>query len=52
MIIKKQVNVNDLDNDELFNNLKHSMGITYNDNVTISPEIFPNYTEKVNESYI
>jgi len=28
------------------------MGITYNDNVTISPEIFPNYTEKVNESYV
>jgi hypothetical protein len=28
------------------------MGITYNDNVTISPEIFPNYTEKVNENLI
>jgi len=39
--------VDNLDNDEQFNKLKKAMGITYQDNVVISPEKMPNYQERV-----
>lgn len=45
------VNVDDLDNDPEFQALKKKMGITYQDNVVISPSTMPEYNEKVNQIF-
>lgn len=42
-----RVNVDQLDQDQEFAELKKKMGITYQDNVTISPDTMSDYTEKV-----
>jgi hypothetical protein len=42
--------VDDLNNDECFAKLKKSMGITYQDDIVISPAKFPNYEEKVSKT--
>ena len=39
--------MDDLANDDELNKLKKTMGITYQDNVVISPDKLPNYKEKV-----
>ena len=45
-----QVDVDNLATDETFVELKKSMGITYQDEVVISPKTFANnYDEKVNQ---
>ena len=44
-----KINVDNLDNDEQFNKVKKAMGITYQDNVVISPEKMPNYQERVSK---
>jgi 1,2-dihydroxy-3-keto-5-methylthiopentene dioxygenase len=41
------INVNDLNNDEKFNLLKKQMGVTYQDDIIISPDTFPNYQDKL-----
>ncbi|CAF0782299.1 unnamed protein product [Brachionus calyciflorus] len=41
------VNVDDLEHDDEFNKLKKEMGITYQDNVVISPSSMPNYEDKL-----
>lgn len=45
------MNVDKLDDDETFLSLKKDMGITYNDQVTISPQKMENYGEKVNNNF-
>ena len=47
-----KINVDNLDNDEQFNKLKKAMGITYQDNVVISPEKMPNYQERVSKKWV
>lgn len=42
------VNVDQLDEDQEFAQLKKQMGITYQDNVIISPETMSDYNQKVN----
>lgn len=46
------VKVDDLEHDDEFNTLKKQMGITYQDNVVISPNTMPNYEDRVNLIYV
>lgn len=39
--------VDRLNNDESFADLKKTMGITYQDSIEVSPKAFPNYEDKV-----
>lgn len=39
--------MDNLNNDVDFGTLKSKMGITYQDEVAISPQLMPNYTDKV-----
>jgi 1,2-dihydroxy-3-keto-5-methylthiopentene dioxygenase len=41
------INVSNLNDDDQFNLLKKQMGITYQDDIIISPEKFPNYQDKL-----
>jgi hypothetical protein len=45
------VNVDNLSNDDAFNDLKRKMGVTYQDQINISPAAFPNYEDKVNKYF-
>jgi 1,2-dihydroxy-3-keto-5-methylthiopentene dioxygenase len=46
-VVYHHINVNDLNNDDKFNLLKKQMGVTYQDDIVISPEKFPNYQDKL-----
>lgn len=44
-----KINVDSLNDDPGFKTLKSQMGITYQDEIVISPQQMPNYTDRVRQ---